>query len=144
MFSETQFDLSGDIEIVEISQSTFFTATPRMRMIGIRDCEEVLCWEVWGTCHGRKSLKSYNQIDRVAFRFPFYAYAMSDEEIVVNYLSQENVGIYFKMDFVDELSYIHNMCFSNSCDLFVVAHERNNTVVIYRMAVGRDLSIENK
>ena len=68
-------------------------------MIGIRDKEEVLCWEIRTTCHGPKTLKIFNRSDRAAFRFPFYAYAMSDHEIVINYLSQKKVGIYYKMEF---------------------------------------------
>ena len=76
-------------------------------MIGIRDKEEVLCWEIKKSCHGFKAQKIFNRSDRAAFRFPFYAYAMSDQEIVINYFSQKDVGIHLKIDFEDEQSYIH-------------------------------------
>ena len=111
-------------------------------MIGIRDKEEVICWEIRTTCHGPKTKKIFNRIDRAAFRFPFYAYTLNDQQIVINYMSQKDIGIHYKMEFADDQSYIHQLCFSNNCDLYVLAHERDKKVVIYRIRVGLDLSIE--
>ena len=104
VFSETQFETSGDIEIVEISESNTIISDEHrfLRMIGIRDKEEVLCWEIKATCHGPKTYKIFNRSDRTAFRFPFYAYAINDQQIVINYMSQKNIGIHLKMDFEDE------------------------------------------
>ena len=34
------------------------------------------------------------------------------------------------------------MCFSNSCDLYVLAYSLNRKTVVYRINVGKDTSIE--
>ena len=93
--------MSGDVEIAEIREFNTVTNSKYryLRMIGIRDKEEVLCWEV--RTHGPKTMSIFNRSDRVAFRFPFYAYAISDQQIVINYLCQDNIGIHYKMEFKD-------------------------------------------
>ena len=46
------------------------------------------------------------------------------------------------MPFEDEKDYIHKVCFSNCCDLYILTHESNRKVAIYRIRVGFDTSIE--
>ena len=110
-------------------------------MIGIRDCEEVICWEVKDKCHGEKTQKIFNRSDRSAFRWPYYAHTLNDDEIVINYFSRK-IGIRLVMPFQNEENYIHKICFSNSCDLYVLAHETGKKIVIYRICAGKDSSIE--
>ena len=92
--------------------------------------------------------KLYNRQDRADFRWPFYAYCLSDDIIVINYLNEKDMSIYYRMPFYDrQNSYIHKVCFANSCDLYVFCHENNNIqadkkVVIYKIRVGVDCSIE--
>lgn len=97
-FSETQFEIHGKAEIIEITESTLI-GNPFMRMIAIRDREEVLCWEIKTSCHGIKTEKSYNRSDRSAFRWPYYAHALTDNEIIIKYLSNLKAGIHLKMPF---------------------------------------------
>ena len=54
VFSESQFEVQGNVNIIEVSESNNFD-NPFLRMIGIRDCEEVICWEVKDKCHGEKT-----------------------------------------------------------------------------------------
>ena len=68
-----------------------------MRMIVIRDREEVNCSEIKTSCHGVKTIKSYNRSDRSAFRWPFYAHTLTENEITIKYLSNLSTGIHLKM-----------------------------------------------
>ena len=68
-------------------------------MIAIRDREEIICWEIKTSCHGDKTLKMFNRSDRSAFRWPYYAYAISDNEIVIKYLTKNKDAFYLKMPF---------------------------------------------
>ena len=80
-FSETTFDLSDNVRIVEILESSEDAFNPDqkfLRCLGIRDNEEVLCLEV----HVQdkqliKSFKVHNRTDRCDFRWPFYAYVLN-------------------------------------------------------------------
>lgn len=63
---------------------------------------------------------------------------------MINYLTEKDLSILATMPFDNETDYIHKLCFSNSCDLFVLVHESNGLVCIYRINVGRETSIEFK
>lgn len=60
-------------------------------------------------------------------------------------------SIYYSMPFQNiKRSYIHQLCFSNSCDLYVLCHEddgggrgASKSVTIYRLRPGLDISIES-
>jgi hypothetical protein len=113
-------------------------------LIGIRDREEFLCWEVESSCHGPKTRKIFNRSDLSAFQWPYYAHALSERLIIINYLTEDNLSIFTQLELEEESDYIHKLCFSNSCDLFVLVHSSNKRVSIYRISVGRDTSIEFK
>ena len=101
LFTKTQFNIEGNLEIMEISESNTID-NPFLRMIGIRDREEVFCWEIKVSANGPKTQKIFNRTDRSNFRWPYYAHVMSDHEIVIKYLNQQDKGIYYKMPFEDE------------------------------------------
>ena len=77
---------------------------PYIRLLGIRDNEEVHCYEV----HRKISEKSHvhsltiaNRGDRQDLRWPFFAHALSDSEIVINYMHDDyrHISIYHRLEF---------------------------------------------
>ena len=151
IYEETQLAIDGTIKIVEVHESMAdLMDDPMLRVVGIRDSEEVLVWEVRQK-RAKEMLvtnKIFNRVDRSCLRWPFYAYAASDREIVVTNMAKSKVGISIVMGFTaPEQSYIHKLCFSNGCDLYVLCHEHNNErhnrkVVIYKVDVGQDTTVE--
>ena len=151
VYEETQLSIDGTIKIVEVYESVAEVIDdPMLRVVGIRDSEEVLVWEVRQK-RAKEMLvtnKIFNRVDRSCLRWPFYAYASSEKEIVVTNMAKSNVGISIMMGFdAPENSYIHKLCFSNGCDLYILCHEHNNErhnrkVVIYKVDVGSDTTIE--
>lgn len=80
-FSETTFEISENVTVVEVYEtpdSNMFKQ-PYLRVLAIRDNEEVLCYEVHrkGKQHV-KTTKIFNRSDRTDFRWPFYAYAINN------------------------------------------------------------------
>ena len=59
LFTKTQFDMEGNLEIIEIIESNTID-NPFLRMIGIRDREEVFCWEIKTSCNGPKTQKIFS------------------------------------------------------------------------------------
>ena len=106
IFSDTSLSVRGDVQLSDIF-CDLSLERPFLRVIGIRDDEEVFFWEVKDNYYGEKTLKVYNRSDRTHFRWPYYAHARSDNQICVNYLSVPDVGFYIEMPFKkDETCYI--------------------------------------
>jgi len=156
-FSSSTFEIDENVRIVEILESTEASFEyPFLRLLGIRDSEELLCWEVrhddspsMQVVSTVKQLKVYSRADRSDFRWPFFAYALTNNTIVINYLPARDVSFFYQFPFDDiQTSYIHQLCFSKSCDLYVVCHENNDhqmadrRVCIYRLRPGMDISVE--
>ena len=58
---------------------------PVLRVTGIKDSEEVMIWEVRQKRAKERQVSTmvYNRVDRSCLRWPFYAYASNDHEIIV-------------------------------------------------------------
>ena len=104
-FSEATFDLGDGVRIVEVLEGFENANDPEskfLRLLGIHNNEEVMCLEVRLRDQGLVQIaKVHNRKDRCDFRWPFYAYALNSNMLVINYLHEAYRGfsIHYNLPF---------------------------------------------
>ena len=65
------------------------------RVTAIRSNEELMSWEVLDNCKERKFFRSANSSKLSTFRWPFYAYAYNQMEIVISPLADPEYVVHY-------------------------------------------------
>ena len=61
-----------------------------LRLNGIQDSEELVSWEILDTSQGQIYIRKDRSVSKMStFRWPFFAYALSNQEVVVRPLEDE-------------------------------------------------------
>ena len=69
-----------------------------MRIIAIRNSEELMCWEVLDNCNGRKHFLSVNSAKLLAFRWPFVAYCTDSTKIAIAHVAYPDYVVHQTFD----------------------------------------------
>ena len=77
-----------------------------------------MCKEVVGSSKGQNYQSSVNSQDLCVFRWPFFAYVIGSDQIVINPLSKKNLHVHQRLN-ISHTDRIHRIRFSNSGCLYI-------------------------
>lgn len=71
-----------------------------LRVTGIKDNEELVCWEVLDHSQGEVNQRNDKSTNRLStLRWPFFAYSLGKREIVIRPLEDAEFVIHYKLVF---------------------------------------------
>lgn len=83
-------DIKEAVEFEREGQKVF-------RVTGIRDCEEIMQWEILGNSKAEPYFRSYNSSKLSSMRWPFFVYAIGQDEIYFNNVAIPDITLRHKL-----------------------------------------------
>ena len=95
-------------------------------------------WELIENSKGDVHFSNINSPELCNFRWPFFAYVLGEDEIVINPLAKKEYIVHYKLD-IPEGARIHKLRFSWHANLYILVLTDTETIY-YRLKVGSDMS----
>ena len=129
-FSNTKLGLKGRkpriVEALELTREVDGQEEHFFRVVAILDDEEVVCKEVIGTSKGETYVSSVNSQTLCVFRWPFFAYVVGHDEVIISPLAKNGVHIHQRLN-IAKTDRIHRIGFSHSGCLYILVLSEDET-----------------